>query len=125
MAMEDRPTMIKMDQSENQGSPCRGSRCLPKALGYVMGDMKTFANWLKGIYASFPGDGRSGFGGNGLLALLLISLVIFLYILSYIYKIYINIYYIYLVIYTFYLSLSFPLFNFLLSDRQSSSSVFM
>uniref|UniRef100_A0A8C4MB50 Urea transporter n=1 Tax=Equus asinus asinus TaxID=83772 RepID=A0A8C4MB50_EQUAS len=45
--MEDRPTMIKMDQSENQGSPCRGSRCLPKALGYVMGDMKTFANWLK------------------------------------------------------------------------------
>lgn len=77
--MEDSPTMVKLDQGENQVSPCRGRRCFPKALGYVTGDMREFANWIKGIYVSIPWrDGRSGFGENGLLVLL-ISLVIFFY----------------------------------------------
>ncbi|XP_017532410.2 urea transporter 1 isoform X1 [Manis javanica] len=46
-AMEDSPTMVKLDQGENQVSPCRGRRCFPKALGYVTGDMREFANWIK------------------------------------------------------------------------------
>ncbi|XP_020137863.1 urea transporter 1 isoform X2 [Microcebus murinus] len=45
--MEDSPSMVKVDRGENQVSPCRGRRCFPKALGYVTGDMKEFANWLK------------------------------------------------------------------------------
>ncbi|XP_075849601.1 urea transporter 1 isoform X1 [Microcebus murinus] len=47
LAMEDSPSMVKVDRGENQVSPCRGRRCFPKALGYVTGDMKEFANWLK------------------------------------------------------------------------------
>ncbi|KAM4841004.1 urea transporter 1 isoform 3-T3 [Thomomys bottae] len=44
--MED-STMVKLDQSTNQVSSGRGRRCVPKALGYVTGDMREFANWLK------------------------------------------------------------------------------
>ncbi|XP_032101144.1 urea transporter 1 isoform X2 [Sapajus apella] len=47
IAMEDSPTMVRVDRGENQVSPCRGRRCFPKALGYVTGDMKELANWLK------------------------------------------------------------------------------
>ncbi|XP_023063394.1 urea transporter 1 isoform X2 [Piliocolobus tephrosceles] len=46
-AMEDSPTMVRVDRGENQVSPCQGRRCFPKALGYVTGDMKELANWLK------------------------------------------------------------------------------
>ncbi|XP_031514661.1 urea transporter 1 isoform X2 [Papio anubis] len=46
-AMEDSPTMVRVDMGENQVSPCKGRRCFPKALGYVTGDMKELANWLK------------------------------------------------------------------------------
>ncbi|XP_042530954.1 urea transporter 1 isoform X1 [Dipodomys spectabilis] len=45
-AMED-STMVKLDQSTNQISTGRGRRCVPKALGYVTGDMRELANWLK------------------------------------------------------------------------------
>ncbi|KAL2778071.1 urea transporter 1 isoform 2 [Daubentonia madagascariensis] len=45
--MEDSPSMVKVDRGENQVSPCQGRRCFPKALGYITGDMKEFANWLK------------------------------------------------------------------------------
>ncbi|XP_074239627.1 urea transporter 1 isoform X1 [Saimiri boliviensis] len=47
IAMEDSPAMVRVDRGENQVSPCRGRRCFPKALGYVTGDMKELANWLK------------------------------------------------------------------------------
>ncbi|MEJ1286025.1 solute carrier family 14 (urea transporter) member 2 [Cricetulus griseus] len=47
MAMEDSPTMVKVDRGENQISSCRGRRCGFKVLGYVTGDMKEFASWLK------------------------------------------------------------------------------
>lgn len=68
--MEDNPTVVKVDRGENQVSPCRGRRWLPRALGYVTGDMKEFANWLKGISTSIPWrDGRSSFGRNGFLDL--------------------------------------------------------
>ncbi|XP_005372916.1 PREDICTED: urea transporter 1 isoform X1 [Chinchilla lanigera] len=46
-AMEDNPTMVKLDPTESQISSHRGRRCIPKALGYVTGDMKEFARWLK------------------------------------------------------------------------------
>lgn len=75
--MEDSPTMVKMDQGENQVLPSPRRRCLPKALGYITGDMKEFASWLKGIYVSLRwGDGGSSFGGNSLLVLLLLSFFI-------------------------------------------------
>ncbi|XP_040840894.1 urea transporter 1 isoform X1 [Ochotona curzoniae] len=45
--MEESPTMVKLDRGENQISPSRGRRCIPKAFGYVTGDMKEFADWLK------------------------------------------------------------------------------
>lgn len=45
--MEDSPSMIKEDRGRNQTSPCGRRRCFPKALGYVTGDMKEFASWLK------------------------------------------------------------------------------
>ncbi|XP_045383870.1 urea transporter 1 [Lemur catta] len=45
--MEDSPSMVKVDRGENQVLPHRRRRCFPKALGYVTGDMKEFANWLK------------------------------------------------------------------------------
>ncbi|XP_038429141.1 urea transporter 1 isoform X2 [Canis lupus familiaris] len=45
ITMEDSPTMVKMDQGENQILPRR--RYLPKALGYITGDMREFASWLK------------------------------------------------------------------------------
>uniref|UniRef100_A0A2J8XFJ2 Urea transporter n=1 Tax=Pongo abelii TaxID=9601 RepID=A0A2J8XFJ2_PONAB len=44
MVRVDSPTMVR---GENQVSPCQGRRCFPKALGYVTGDMKELANWLK------------------------------------------------------------------------------
>ncbi|XP_006835203.1 PREDICTED: urea transporter 1 [Chrysochloris asiatica] len=44
-AMEDTPTIVKGEHGENQVAPCRGK--LPKALSYITGDMKEFANWLK------------------------------------------------------------------------------
>ncbi|XP_053427809.1 urea transporter 1 isoform X2 [Nycticebus coucang] len=47
VAMEDRPSMVKVDRGENQISPCQGRRCFPKALGYITGDMKEFSNWFK------------------------------------------------------------------------------
>ncbi|XP_037661450.1 urea transporter 1 isoform X2 [Choloepus didactylus] len=47
MAMEDSPSVVKVDQGENQASLCRGKRCFPRALGYFTGDMKEFADWLK------------------------------------------------------------------------------
>ncbi|XP_008061533.1 urea transporter 1 isoform X2 [Carlito syrichta] len=47
IAMEDSPTMVRVDRGENQGSASRGRRCVPKVLGYITGDMKEFANWLK------------------------------------------------------------------------------
>lgn len=50
MALEDSPTMVKVDRGENQVSSCRGRRCGFRVLGYVTGDMKEFASWLKGIY---------------------------------------------------------------------------
>lgn len=103
--MEDNPTVVKVDRGENQVSPCRGRRWLPRALGYVTGDMKEFANWLKGISTSIPWrDGRSSFGRNGFLVLLLISLVIFTYILSIFFS---------------------PFFNFLSSKLQTSSKFFV
>lgn len=49
MAMEDIPTMVKVDRGESQILSCRGRRCGLKVLGYVTGDMKEFANWLKGM----------------------------------------------------------------------------
>ncbi|XP_054439559.1 urea transporter 1 [Pteronotus mesoamericanus] len=45
--MEESPAMVKVDRGESQISSCRGKRRFPKALGYVTGDMKEFANWLK------------------------------------------------------------------------------
>ncbi|XP_008589016.1 PREDICTED: urea transporter 1 [Galeopterus variegatus] len=45
--MEDSATVVKLDRRKNQVSPCRGRKCLPKALGYVTGDMKEFASWLR------------------------------------------------------------------------------
>ena len=64
-SMEESPAIVKVDRGENQMSPCRGRRCFPKALSYVTGDMKEFANWLKGIYTSMPWrDMKSGFGRN-------------------------------------------------------------
>ncbi|XP_007516014.1 urea transporter 1 isoform X2 [Erinaceus europaeus] len=45
--MEDSPTMIKRDRGESQASPCNRRRCCPKVLGYVTGDMREFASWLK------------------------------------------------------------------------------
>ncbi|KAK2094265.1 hypothetical protein P7K49_028003 [Saguinus oedipus] len=47
IAMEDSPTMVRVDRGKNQVSPCRGRSCFPKALGYVTGDMKELANWFK------------------------------------------------------------------------------
>uniref|UniRef100_A0A667H7L3 Urea transporter 1 n=3 Tax=Lynx TaxID=13124 RepID=A0A667H7L3_LYNCA len=47
LSMENSPTMAKMDQGENQVLPSPRRRRLPKALGYVTGDMKEFASWLK------------------------------------------------------------------------------
>ncbi|XP_026639179.1 urea transporter 1 [Microtus ochrogaster] len=47
MALEDSPTMVKVDRGENQVSSCRGRRCGFRMLGYVTGDMKEFASWLK------------------------------------------------------------------------------
>uniref|UniRef100_P97689-2 Isoform 2 of Urea transporter 1 n=1 Tax=Rattus norvegicus TaxID=10116 RepID=P97689-2 len=44
---EDIPTMVKVDRGESQILSCRGRRCGLKVLGYVTGDMKEFANWLK------------------------------------------------------------------------------
>ncbi|XP_005224169.1 urea transporter 1 isoform X1 [Bos taurus] len=46
-SMDDNPTAVKLDQGGNQAPQGRGRRCLPKALGYITGDMKEFANWLK------------------------------------------------------------------------------
>ena len=55
--------MVKRDQGENEILPSPRRRYLPKALGYVTGDMKEFASWLKGIYASIPWrDGERSFG---------------------------------------------------------------
>lgn len=51
-SMDDNPTAVKLDQGGNQAPQGRGRRCLPKALGFITGDMKEFANWLKGIYAT-------------------------------------------------------------------------
>lgn len=45
--MEDSPTMVKEDRGQNLTSPSRRRRRLPKALAYVTGDMREFANWLK------------------------------------------------------------------------------
>lgn len=60
--MEDSPTIVKVDHSENQVTSCGGRRCIPKMLGYVTGDMKEFARWIKGIYASMPWrNKKSGF----------------------------------------------------------------
>lgn len=60
--MEDSPTMVKVDRGENQVSSCRGRRCGFKVLGYVTGDMKEFANWLKGMETSIPWrEGRNSF----------------------------------------------------------------
>ena len=50
--MDDNPTAVKLDQGGNQAPQGQGRRRLPKALGYITGDMKEFANWLKGIYAT-------------------------------------------------------------------------
>ncbi|KAF3829842.1 hypothetical protein GH733_001793 [Mirounga leonina] len=47
ITMEDSPTMVKMDQGEKQVLRSPRRRYLPKALGYVTGDMKEFASWLK------------------------------------------------------------------------------
>ncbi|XP_045152107.1 urea transporter 1 isoform X2 [Echinops telfairi] len=44
-AMADSPNVVKQEQGERKVSPCRGK--LPKALGYITGDMKEFADWLK------------------------------------------------------------------------------
>jgi hypothetical protein len=55
--------MVKLDLGENQVSSGRERRCIPKVLGYVTGDMREFANWLKGIYVPIPWrNGRSSFG---------------------------------------------------------------
>uniref|UniRef100_A0A6I8N2Q3 Urea transporter n=1 Tax=Ornithorhynchus anatinus TaxID=9258 RepID=A0A6I8N2Q3_ORNAN len=40
-------SVVKMDSDEEKCSPCRAGRGFPRAIGYVMGDMKEFANWLK------------------------------------------------------------------------------
>nr|XP_027791449.1 urea transporter 1 [Marmota flaviventris] len=47
LTMEDSPTIVKVDHSENQAASCGGRRCIPKTIGYVTGDMKEFARWLK------------------------------------------------------------------------------
>ncbi|KAM5222231.1 urea transporter 1 [Ctenodactylus gundi] len=46
-AMDESPGMVKIDLAESQVSSFRGRRCIPKALSYVTGDMKEFANWIK------------------------------------------------------------------------------
>lgn len=51
-SMDDNPTAVKLDQGGNQAPQGQGRRAPPKALGYITGDMKEFANWLKGIYAT-------------------------------------------------------------------------
>lgn len=66
------PTAVKLDQVEIRLHKVKAEDALPKALGYITGDMKEFANWLKGIYFTL----RSSIGGNGLLVLLLKSLFI-------------------------------------------------
>ncbi|XP_049757452.1 urea transporter 1 isoform X1 [Elephas maximus indicus] len=45
--MEDGSTIVKLDRGENQVSPRGGRRYFPKALGYITGNMKEFADWLK------------------------------------------------------------------------------
>ncbi|XP_004380949.2 urea transporter 1 isoform X2 [Trichechus manatus latirostris] len=47
IAMEDSSTIAKLDRGENHVSPYQGRRSLPKALGYITGNMKEFADWLK------------------------------------------------------------------------------
>ncbi|XP_074064173.1 urea transporter 1-like isoform X2 [Macrotis lagotis] len=47
IAMEDRPTVIKLDSQEGTSSSRRGRRLIPRAIGYVTGDMKEYADWLK------------------------------------------------------------------------------
>ncbi|XP_030893315.1 uncharacterized protein LOC115943826 [Leptonychotes weddellii] len=54
ITMEDSPTMVKMDQGEKQVLRSPRRRYLPKALGYVTGDMKEFASWLKGYTPLSP-----------------------------------------------------------------------
>ncbi|XP_075389350.1 urea transporter 1 [Tenrec ecaudatus] len=44
-AMADGPSVVKQEQGDRKCSPCRGR--VPKALGYITGDMKEFADWLK------------------------------------------------------------------------------
>ncbi|XP_072461348.1 urea transporter 1 isoform X2 [Notamacropus eugenii] len=47
ITMEDNPTVIKLDSHEGTSSSWRGRRFIPRAIGYVTGDMREYADWLK------------------------------------------------------------------------------
>lgn len=45
--MDDSPRMEKEDRSEDQVPPYQKRRCIPRALGYITGDMRELAHWLQ------------------------------------------------------------------------------
>ncbi|XP_068931500.1 urea transporter 1 isoform X3 [Petaurus breviceps papuanus] len=45
--MENNPTVMKLDSHEGTSSSWRGRRFIPRAIGYVTGDMREYADWLK------------------------------------------------------------------------------
>ncbi|XP_020841409.1 urea transporter 1 isoform X3 [Phascolarctos cinereus] len=47
ITMEDNPTVIKMDSHEGTSSSWQGRRFISRAIGYVTGDMREYADWLK------------------------------------------------------------------------------
>ncbi|XP_056680348.1 urea transporter 1 isoform X2 [Monodelphis domestica] len=47
ITMEDNPTVIKLDIREGTSQSWRGRRFIPRAIGYVTGDMREYADWLK------------------------------------------------------------------------------
>ncbi|XP_068931499.1 urea transporter 1 isoform X2 [Petaurus breviceps papuanus] len=47
ITMENNPTVMKLDSHEGTSSSWRGRRFIPRAIGYVTGDMREYADWLK------------------------------------------------------------------------------
>ncbi|XP_044537599.1 urea transporter 1-like [Gracilinanus agilis] len=45
--MEDNPTVIKLDIREGTSPSWKGRRFIPKAIGFITGDMREYADWLK------------------------------------------------------------------------------
>ncbi|KAM9102881.1 urea transporter 1 isoform 2-T4 [Sarcophilus harrisii] len=47
ITMEDNPTVIKLDTSEGRDASWRRRKFIPRAIGYITGDMREYADWLK------------------------------------------------------------------------------